>query len=93
MDGRCLLSGIDLESLAADRGLNVVYALLTEEVNGLVDRGEVRLNIRETFLPAVVSEARARLDEVLLGKGQRDRWGETPEAVAGQDAFMNLGNA
>lgn len=91
IDGHLTLRGLDLldllDRLTPDRITNLLYALLTDDHNGLVDRGEVR---------AVVSgylDGTREADESPADEPETPTmatWGTSPEAQAGQEAMMRL---
>lgn len=75
MDGKLLLAGIDRPSLAPDRWLNVVYALMVEDIAGNPSPYLARKAIDEVLAPA-------------KPKFDPDTWGDSPEALAEQEAVM-----
>lgn len=62
---------------------DVLHALCVEDYeNALTTRGSVRKNVDEML---------EKLGAELSEPDPKDTWGTTPDAVAAQDAFMNLG--
>lgn len=85
IDGHLTLRNIDLfdlyERLTADRFLNVLVAVLTDDHNGMVDRGQVR----DALVHALEGTTSAAESAPTL-----ETWGTSAEAQAGQEAMMRL---
>lgn len=63
--------------MALDRALNVVFAIMVDEHNGMVARQDVRDALAEAWEePAPVAD--------------RDAWGATPEAIEAQNAMLRM---
>lgn len=75
VDGRLALAGLQLEGMPFSRLLNVIYALVVDEPNGLINREEVRAAIELGIEKATPD---------------REHWGTTKRAQEGQAAMMQL---
>lgn len=81
IDGRLTLAGIDASSLSAPRLLNVVYAMLVDNIDGLVDRGKAMTDLDAELVEPLGTDPLAP---------NPDEWGTGPRARRRASAMMDL---
>ena len=77
-----LRTGHRLADLPLSDGLDVIYALVVEDANGLVDRGEIRTKLDLALNRPLDPEDAAEYD--------RANWGLDAEAIAAEANMANM---
>lgn len=77
LEGRWAASGIDPLGKPAKLFLNILYAAVVDDVDGMVDRYEVRKKLDEAL-----AKAQAKLDP--------EEWGTSEEARSDMQRMMSL---
>lgn len=75
MDGKALLSGVDLLDMPGDRLLNIVWSMLVDDADAWVNRAEVRDKLDEL------------IHDIPLSDADEDEWGMEVEDEEAMQAW------